>query len=68
MTDEELIAAKTKEINRLQIQKRELAEFMGRDKTSHSQREAFTMNYAEFEGNILRLQGQIRLIQTKSGK
>lgn len=61
---ESMIKSKTKEINRLLIQKREIAVFIGRDNTSDSQRLAFTRTYADYEGKILQLQGQIRRLES----
>lgn len=42
----------------------DIAIFLGRDKTSEAQRIAFTNTYAEYEGTILRLEMEIRRLNS----
>ena len=65
MTDEERIADLRENINDLNRRKKDIAEFLSRGKTTESQREVFTLSYADLEGEILNQQQAIRRIQSK---
>lgn len=54
------IDAKRREIADYLNRKCDIAVFIGRDKTTDAQRIAFTNTYAEYEGAIVRLEGEIR--------
>ena len=54
------IDEKRREIADYLNRKCDIAVFIGRDKTTEAQRIAFTNTYAEYEGAIIRLEGEIR--------
>lgn len=60
MDKQKLINDKRREIADYLNRKCDIAVFIGRDKTTEAQRIAFTNTYAEYEGAILRLEGEIR--------
>ncbi|MGL5564246.1 MAG: hypothetical protein ACRDC4_00765 [Plesiomonas sp.] len=68
MTDEERIADLRENINDLNRRKKDIAEFLARPKTTDSQREVFTLSYADLEGEILNQQQAIRRINMSKGK
>ena len=63
MDNQTLIDEKNREIADYLRRKCDIALFIGRDKITESQRMAFTNTYAEYEGAIIRIQGEIRRLQ-----
>lgn len=63
LVNQKKIDEKRREIADYLNRKCDLAVFIGREKTTESQRIAFTNTYAEYEGAILRLEGEIRKLQ-----
>lgn len=63
LVNQEKIDEKRREIADYLNRKCDIAVFIGREKTTEAQRIAFTNTYAEYEGAILRLEGEIRKLQ-----
>lgn len=63
LVNQKKIDEKRREIADYLNRKCDIAVFIGRDKTTEAQRIAFTNTYAEYEGAILRLEGEIRKLQ-----
>lgn len=59
------VEEKRKEIAEHLRRKRDIAVFISRDKTTESQRIAFTNTYSEHEKSITRLEIEIRKLQTQ---